>query len=132
MNFSSSPCLVAASHRTIQFLFSTGHSVSKCLGVSISSSHSLHNALLLPRSSLPLWISTSWRFMNVWPVRKRIILARHAGVRLECALISFHTFGFSVGKNNLACLQSIPSLSAHNRALLRFHASLMNVFSSVA
>jgi hypothetical protein len=42
--------------------------------------HSLHNALLLPRSSLFLWISTSWRFMNVWPVRKHIILARHAGV----------------------------------------------------
>jgi hypothetical protein len=39
--------------------------------------------------------------MNVWPVRKSVILAKHVGVRLEYALISFHTFGFSVGKNNL-------------------------------
>jgi hypothetical protein len=102
-------------------LFSTGHSFCKCLGVSISSLHSLHNASLLSRSSLPLWIRASWQFLKVWPVRKRIILARHAGVRLEYALISFHTFVFCVGKNNLVCLQSIPSLSAHNRAHLRFY-----------
>jgi hypothetical protein len=111
--------------------FITGHSVSKCSGVSLSSSHNQQNASSLSRSSLPLLISTSWRFMNVWPVRKRIILAKHVGVRLEYALISFHTFGFSVGKNNLVCLQSLPSLSAHNRAHSRFRASLINVFSSV-
>jgi hypothetical protein len=39
-------------------IFSTGHPVSKCSGVSISSSHSLHNASSLPRSSLPLWTNS--------------------------------------------------------------------------